>query len=143
MQCSHLTSEFAVSVQISPDDVPEIAKLGFKTIINNRPDDEADNQPSSSQLAEVAQKEGIEYHHQPVISGNITDQDIDIFEQLLDSVEGPVLAFCRTGTRCTVLWALSQVGTLNTEEILSRCHQAGYDLSSLRARIETRGGTSD
>lgn len=143
MQCRHLTSKFAVSAQITMSEVPEIAKLGFKTIINNRPDDEAEDQPSSAQLAEAAHKEGIEYHHQPVISGNITDQDVDTFAQLLDKIDGPVFAFCRTGTRSSVLWALSQVGVLETDEILSRCQQAGYDLSKIRPRMETRAGTSD
>ncbi len=143
MQCRHLTSDMAVSAQISIDDVPEIAKLGFKAIINNRPDDETDNQPSSKQLAEAAHKEGIEYHHQPVKSGNITDQDVDTFGRLLDQIEEPVFAFCRTGTRSSVLWALSQVGLLDTDEILSRCQQAGYDLSIIRPRMETRRGKSN
>ncbi|MBP8926656.1 MAG: TIGR01244 family phosphatase, partial [Pseudomonadales bacterium] len=75
------------------------------------------------------------YHHQPVISGAMTEHDVIAFRQLLASAAQPVLAFCRSGTRCTTLWAFASAGELAADDIIGAAARAGYDLSGLRDRL--------
>lgn len=133
-----LTPRLAVAGQISGDDLRWAAEEGYRTIINNRPDQEDAEQPDDAELAELARELGLSWHHQPVQSGNVTDADAERFGALLSDAEGPVLAFCRTGTRCTALWALSHADRLTPEELIGTAQNAGYDLSGLRPRLEQR-----
>ena len=102
-----LTPFLSVIGQIQPKDMTSVAAAGFLTVINNRPDQEGEDQPSSVEMAEAAQAAGLQYYYLPVIAGQISDQNVADFAQLLAQVKGPVLAFCRTGTRSSSLWALS------------------------------------
>ena len=133
-----ITPFFAVTGQIQVEDLSEIAALGFQTVINNRPDHEGENQPENSNLAEAAEKLGLAYHYLPVQSGNIRDDNVSDFAELFASVRGPVLAFCRTGTRSTSLWALAQAARLAPATIQASAQEAGYDLSGMRGRLEQR-----
>ncbi|HHL42508.1 MAG TPA: TIGR01244 family phosphatase [Hellea balneolensis] len=103
MQITKITDNFAVSPQIEFGDVAKIKSQGFTAIINNRPDGEAADQPLSQALAKAAKKAGIDYHHIPVRPGRASADDKARFKQVLESTEGPVLAFCRTGTRARLL----------------------------------------
>jgi sulfide:quinone oxidoreductase len=133
-----LSSTLSVAAQIQPDDLQALAKAGFKTIINNRPDGEEMNQPSAAVMAEQAKALGLDYFHQPVVGGMIGDADIEDFSRLLDNAAQPVLAYCRTGTRCTVLWALSEAGKQAPESIVNRAAEAGYDLNGLLPQLISR-----
>ena len=106
----------------------DLAKLGFKTVINNRPDREVPFQPRSKTLAARAKKTGITYLYLPVISGGITQKDVDDFAALLAKAQGPVLAFCRTGTRSANLWARANPDGLSSDDITHISIQAGYAL---------------
>jgi len=99
MNIKELTENMSVSAQIKHSDMADLAKLGFKTVINNRPDREVPFQPRSKTLAARAKKAKITYLYLPVISGGITQKDVDDFAALLAKSQGPVFAFCRTGTR--------------------------------------------
>jgi sulfide:quinone oxidoreductase len=79
---------------------------------------------------------GLTWQHQPVVSGNITDQDVTDFTQLMAKLPQPVFAFCRTGTRSSTLWALSQVNTMSIDDILNTTAEAGYNLSGQQPRLE-------
>lgn len=138
MQVRKLTPQLSVAPQLTPDELSAVAAQGFRTIINNRPDMEEAGQPKESDMAARAKEAGLAYAYQPVISGQISDQNIDDFAANLAKLDGPVLAFCRTGTRCTVLWALSQAGKMDTDQIMATAQQAGYDLAALRPRLEMR-----
>lgn len=133
-----LSSALTVSPQIQPQDLAAIAAAGFRTVISNRPDGESADQPAAEVLAEQARALGLAWHHQPVVGGAISDDDIDTFGQLLADADKPVFAFCRTGTRCTVLWALSQAGEQAPETLVSRAAEAGYDLNGLLPRLISR-----
>ena len=135
-----LTDTLYVAEQLQPEDMAELAKAGFKMVINNRPDGEAEDQPSSAEMAAAAQAAGLEYAHQPVVGSNISETDIDGFDAIVSLAETPVLAFCRTGTRCTTLWALSQADELDNDTILKTAANAGYDLSGLAGRLDQRRG---
>jgi len=142
MSIKRVTANISVSPQLAPSDLDQVQSEGFKTIINNRPDGEEENQPKAEDIAQTVKGLAIEYHYQPVISSQITDQNITDFADLLDAVQGPVLAFCRTGTRCISLWALTQAGHLDIDDIIATAQTAGYDLSRLRPRLLERAAVT-
>ena len=104
MRISPLNSDFAVSPQISYEDVKAIAKAGFVTVINNRPDGEDTAQPLSKALAKACKQAGIAYYHIPFKPGRATAQDREKFKTALAQSTGPVLAFCRSGMRARGLY---------------------------------------
>lgn len=138
MDVRKLTPFLSVSPQITATDVGTAASMGFKTIICNRPANESEDQPDLAEIQKACELEGIVWLHQPVISGKITDEDVDAFDDHLNQVEGPVLAFCRSGTRCTSLWALAEAAHMTADSLLETAKSAGYDLSGLRPRLEAR-----
>jgi len=137
MQAHQLTDQLSVAAQISADDMATIAAQGFRSIVNNRPDDEAPGQPANAELEAAARQAGLEWRHIPVISGKVNDEQVRSFAEALGQLPGPVLAFCRSGTRCSVLWALQAEGTADT--ILATTEAAGYELSMLRPWFELKG----
>ena len=133
MNVYKLTKTLAVAGQITPDLVPQIARAGYRVLINNRPDGEEQGQPSSAEIAAVAAAEGLEYHHFPVTALNFPGQDIDQIGDFFDDDQRPVLAFCRTGTRCTNLWVVSRPVD-EQAEAMRHASGIGFDLS-LAARV--------
>lgn len=128
MDIKTLTDDLSVSPQIKRRDVSNIAALGFRTIINNRPDQEVRYQPRTQTLATYAERAGIHYVYLPVVPGNMTQQNVDDFATLLATAPGPVLAFCRTGTRSANLWARANPDDLSSAEISRIGTHAGYTL---------------
>ena len=137
MEPRKLTPFLTVAPQISVADVAVIASSGFHTIINNRPDNEGEGQPESAEIEAAAKAAGLDYHHLPCISGGIKPEDIEGMTKLLDEVKGPVLAFCRTGTRSTMLWGLSEARHLDPDTIIATAAGAGYDLAGMRGQLES------
>ena len=102
------TDHFASAPQIQPGDLPDIAALGFKTVINARPDgEEGAAQPSSAEIEAAAKAAGLHYAHLPVVPGQITPAHGAQFAELLKLHPGPVLAFCRSGARAVSLYQLT------------------------------------
>ncbi|MEQ9813027.1 MAG: TIGR01244 family sulfur transferase [Azospirillaceae bacterium] len=131
-----LTAALSVMPQLDPAQVPAMAARGFKSIVNNRPDGEQDGQPRSAEIEAAARSAGLAYAHLPVVPGKIGDADVAAFSELLTDLPGPVLAFCRTGTRSASLWALGQAGDTPSSALIDTAKGAGYDLSGLRPRLE-------
>ncbi|TEA77507.1 TIGR01244 family sulfur transferase [Allopusillimonas ginsengisoli] len=105
VQINALTSDFAVAPQLTPDDMQAVADAGFKSVIINRPDLEGGpDQPLSADVMAAAREAGLSIEYQPVVSGAMTPDDVARFAELLDTLPAPVLAYCRTGTRCTHLY---------------------------------------
>jgi uncharacterized protein (TIGR01244 family) len=100
-----LTPDFAVAPQMNPDDMASVAAAGFKSVIINRPDYEGGpDQPTAASVSAAALEAGLQVVFQPVISGGMTRDDVVRFAELLETLPAPVLAYCRTGTRCTNLY---------------------------------------
>lgn len=131
-----LTDGLSVSPQMPPEAMEEVAASGFRSVIVNRPDGEEPGQPSTDEMEAAAREAGLEFRRLPVTMPSLSGQDAAAFAAALNELPGPVLAYCRTGTRSTALWALSQAGRLPTDEILSTAADAGYDLSMLRPRLD-------
>ena len=138
MQIHRLTEQLSVAAQISPDDIADLAAAGFRSLINNRPDGEAEGQPANALLAAAAASHGLDYRYLPVVSGQLSEQNAVDFSVALRSLPSPVLAFCRTGTRSCSLWVLQAAG--DADAVFDTAHRAGYDLQSLRPRLQPRSG---
>lgn len=101
-----LTDSFAVAPQLSAQDMQGVADAGFKSVIINRPDREGGpEQPSSTDVMAAARAAGLAVEYQPVVSGAMTQEDVVKFAQLLKTLPAPVLAYCRSGTRCANLYS--------------------------------------
>lgn len=108
MKAVKLSATIAVSEQILPAHVAEIAAAGYQVLINNRPDGESPDQPSSAEIAAAAEQAGLEYHYLPVTAMNFPGPGIEQMADLLDDRDRPVFAFCRSGTRCANLWVATR-----------------------------------
>lgn len=110
MTMTKIDDRLSVRPQVLPHEVAELAAAGFKAIINNRPDNEAPDQPSSGDIEAEAKRHGLSYWHIPIVPGQATEEDARAFAEALSEAEGPVVAFCRTGNRSTALFKMSQQG---------------------------------
>ena len=131
MMLNKIIEDYVVSDQITEDDVNKLKEAGFKTIFCNRPDNEEQNQISVKSINDKANENNITFIHQPVIGGQISQNDVDQFSDYYDAAEKPIFAYCRTGTRSSMLWALSESGKRSVDEILSLTTAAGYNLTNL------------
>ena len=137
METNQLTERLSVSGQIKLADLKAIKAAGFDIIINNRPDGEAPRQPRSDTLAKRAAELGLTYFYIPVFPGKISPENVADFAKVLGQETGPILAFCRTGTRSSNLWARSQIGKRSAEDVITRGSAAGYDLSAHREALNS------
>ena len=125
-----VTETFSVSPQIADRDVASIAAAGFRSILCNRPDDEELGQPAFSVIETAAKALGLTVLHQPVMSGKLDQEDVDAFNAAMAELPTPVFAYCRSGTRCIMLWALSETNRRPVSEVLEMTRTAGYDLGA-------------
>lgn len=131
-----LTQKLSVSPQLSKTDVEIAATQGFKAIVDNRPDGEEPGQITAAEMEQLAAAHGMAFAHIPVVPGKLDDAAVAKMDAALDRLEGPVLAYCRTGTRSTSLWALSQASKAEPEAIMATAKAAGYDLTSIADRLK-------
>ncbi len=133
-----VTDTVSVSPQIGKADIDAAAEAGFSLIINNRPDGEEGGQPKNDDLAAYAQEKGLKWATIPVVGGQLTFESIEMMAMALKDADGPVLAFCRSGTRSCTLWSLAQAltGTMETKDILAHAAKAGYDVSGMAPTLD-------
>lgn len=108
MNIKEIAPDYSVSPQIQPGDVAELKAAGFKSVICNRPDNEDPGQPSVAEIRAAAEAAGLEFRHVPVISGQMTAQNVEEQAQVLSELPKPVFAYCRSGTRSTNLYGYVQ-----------------------------------
>lgn len=127
----------AVAPQIAPEDLTDLAVAGFTHVINNRPDGEDFAQPDGAEIAAAAAAAGLGYSAIPVTQAGFSHPQIDAMAAALAGAGGPVLAYCRSGTRSCNLWALAAVKQgLNPDAAMAKAAAAGYDLSGLRPLLD-------
>jgi uncharacterized protein (TIGR01244 family) len=143
MKIAHVAPDLGLTPQLSPEDLPEVAAAGFRSVVNNRPDQEEPGQPSSGELRIAAERCGLAYRHIPVTAGQIGDPEVAAFEHALRQMPKPLLAFCRTGTRAASLWALVEARRYDVDAIIAAAESAGYSLESLRPRLKAIAAESD
>jgi uncharacterized protein (TIGR01244 family) len=126
-----INDHVSVSGQISPEDVATLKSLGFVAIVNNRPDGESPDQPAGEEIEAAAKAAGLAYHAIPLGREGVNAELVEKTKAVIEGSDGPVFCFCRSGTRSTTLWALSQAGEMDASEIISQAAEAGYDMSHL------------
>lgn len=138
MTPKQIVSDFHVSGPLDKQALTEAAAAGFCLVVCFRPDDEEPGQLAAGEVAALAEALGMAFAHIPVTPGAYTDADVSTMRTLLDRLPGPVLGYCRTGTRAATLWALAEADRRSPEEILALTSAAGIDLSAQRPRLAAR-----
>lgn len=132
-----LTENVMVSPQLAIEDIAIAAGLGVGTIVNNRPDGEEPSAPQGDEIAAAAAAAGLNYVAIPVGHAGFSEPQVDAMIAALEQAEGPILAYCRSGTRSTLLWALAAAKQGETPDTIARtAAQAGYDVSPIRTMID-------
>jgi len=138
MNIREISEHYAVDGQINPSDMQAIADRGFKSVINNRPDGEEPGQPPEADIRSAAEAAGLSYRFIPMTMPTLSPELVAEHNAAIEAAGGPVLAFCRSGTRSTILWALAQVcfHGKSIAEVSSAAAAQGYDLSAVAPLLE-------
>lgn len=132
-----LTENVLVSPQLALEDVAAAAAAGVAVIVNNRPDGEEPDAPQGDEIEAAAAAAGLNYVAIPVGHAGFSEPQVDAMIAALEQAEGPILAYCRSGTRSTFLWALAAAKQGQDPDTIARtAMQAGYDISPIRAMID-------
>lgn len=136
MNMRQLSERYFVTPQISPEDVAAAKAAGITTVICNRPDSEVPPAIQAASIGAAVEAAGLAFHILPLTHHTMTPENVARQRALFESAEGPVLAYCASGNRCTVVWALGQAGDQPADQILQTAAQAGYDIGALRPTLE-------
>lgn len=136
MEIRPITPRYAVSPQITVEDVPAIAAAGFVKVICNRPNAEVPHDMQSDAIGQAVRAAGMEYEVLELTHQTMTPSNVALQRELSESCSGPVLAYCASGTRCSVVWALGQCDRMSTDDILEATTKAGYALENLRPALD-------
>ena len=133
---THITPHVATTSQLDAADFAQIAAMGFKSVINNRPDTEAGGLIGSMTARKEAAKAGLSYAYIPASGHALFDEDVlDAFDHALNELPGPVLAHCHTGTRSAIIWAMVSARTGPAENIVRTLADAGVDIDFLKPQL--------
>ena len=137
----HLTPDYAVAPQIGIEDIVAAKAAGFAIVVNNRPDGEEPSAPQGEQISTACAAEGLAYAEIPVGHAGFSHPQLDALDAVLAGATGPVLAYCRSGTRSTHLWALTRARAGDDIDALcDAAAKAGYDLTGLRPMMDALAG---
>ena len=132
-----LTDAVLVAEQVVAADMAKAKEAGVTLVVNNRPDGEAADQPAGADIEAAAKACGLDYQAIPVSGAGFGLPQIEAMREALDSAQGKVLAFCRSGTRSTMLWAMAEAKAgRDIDAIASEASAAGYDTSPIRPTME-------
>lgn len=132
-----LADSVFASPQIGIPEVEEAKQQGIALIVNNRPEGESDDQTPGAEIEAAARAAGIDYVAIPVTHAGFSEGQVTAMAAALAGAKGPVLAYCRSGTRSTLLWALARASQgANPAALASQAAQAGYDISPVRAMVD-------
>ncbi|MBI1402930.1 MAG: TIGR01244 family phosphatase [Porphyrobacter sp.] len=132
-----LSENMLVSPQLELGDVAEAANSGVAMIVNNRPDGEDPDAPQGAAIADAAAAAGLNYVEIPIGHSGFSEPQVDAMIAAMEQAEGPILAYCRSGTRSTFLWALASAKQGGDPEAIARAAmRAGYDIGPIRAMLD-------
>ncbi|MEO9462050.1 MAG: TIGR01244 family sulfur transferase [Marinomonas sp.] len=136
-----LSETMLASPQIGPDEVATAAEQGVKLIVNNRPDGESPDEPQGPEIEAAAAAAGIGYLAIPIGQSGFSLPQVDALVEAIKSADGPVLGYCRSGTRSTFLWSLARAKMGDAPEaIAAAAGAAGYDISPVRPTVDMLAG---
>ena len=142
MEMRPLSPRYHVAPQISVEDLPAIAAAGFTTVICNRPDSEVMPDQQAAAIGAATEAAGLRFEVLELTHQTMTPANVERQRDLIEGSDGPVLAYCQSGTRCSVVWALGQARDMDIDQILAATTAAGYQLSGLRPTLEQIAQTS-
>ena len=132
-----LDEKVLVSAQLSLANIAEAKAQGVRLIINNRPDGESPDEPQGAEIETAARAAGMDYVAIPVGQGGFGQPQLDAMASALEAADGPVLAYCRSGTRSTLHWSLARAKLGDAPATLhEKANAAGYDLAPVAALID-------
>ncbi len=131
----YLTDTFAVSPQIGPEELEGLKAQGFRTIVCNRPDEEVPEELQAAAMEAACEELGLEFVRNPLSHGSLSMEHVKLQGDAARS-GAPVLAYCASGNRSSILWSLAHAGEYPTEDILKRTTAAGYNLQGLVPQLE-------
>lgn len=127
---------YFVAGQITHDDIPALAEAGIKTLIINRPDAEIPPDLGAARIRETAEAAGMTVVDNPVTHQTLSPETAATQRAAIEASAGDVLAYCASGNRSTVLWAIGMAGEMGTDDILAAARAAGYNLDGLREVLD-------
>lgn len=131
--------DIAVAPQLAAADFAELAARGFRSVVDIRPDGEAQDQLPNAQAAAAARRHGLAFRYLPVRGLNVTDDEVvGAFTRLMADLPGPILFYCGTSTRCTTLWVQAAAPRLGVDTVLGIARNNGYELDFLRGLLTER-----
>ncbi len=136
MDIRPLTETYAVSPQIDLTDVAAIKAAGYTTVIDNRPDGEIPSHLHTQAMQQVVEAAGLTFVANPIIGGAMTMTNVEVQADAMAKATGPVLAYCASGNRSSVCWALASAGQRPTDDLIGIPARYGYSLDHLRPQIE-------
>jgi len=132
-----LDDRVSASPQITVDDIAAAAGQGVRMIVNNRPEGESEDQTPGDTIADAARAAGMDYVAIPITHAGFSEAQVRAMADALAAAQGPILAYCRSGTRSTLLWALAEASTgASPDDLAAKAAAAGYDLSPIRAMLD-------
>lgn len=137
MDIRALTEDYAVSPQIAPEDIPAIKAAGYTTIICNRPDPEIPPDLHAEVLRKAAEDAGLTFVENPVVGGAMTMDNVYAQSDAIAASAGPVFAYCASGNRSSIVWALAKAGEIDTDQLIVTAARYGYQLEPFRAQIDS------
>ncbi|MEO9574089.1 MAG: TIGR01244 family sulfur transferase [Tateyamaria sp.] len=136
MDIRQITPTYFVAPQLDPADMPDVAAAGITTIICNRPDEEVPPPFQADAMEDAARAAGLGFVRLPLTHQAMTPPNVAAQKEHATLADGPVLAYCASGTRSTVVWCFGQAGEMATDDILATARAGGYDLENLRPTLE-------
>ena len=133
-----LSTTLSVGPAPLPGSLAQLAKSGFRSLINNRPDTDKELTMTSAETASEAAASGLQYVHIPVEGRNPLEKDVKAFAAALSSLPKPIFAYCQSGGRSASLWAMASVADYESETLISKCRDIGFDISGLRTKMDMR-----
>ena len=136
MDIRPLSPAYAVSPQIGVEDIPAIVAAGYRTVLCNRPDAEVPAQLQAAAIKDAAEAAGLRFVLNPVTHQTLNMDMVAAQNAAMAASDGPVLAYCASGTRSSIVWSLGQAGTMATDDIIAATTSAGYDLQGMRGQLD-------
>lgn len=140
MEIRPLTDSYSVTPQILPEDIPAIVAAGFTTVICNRPDGEIPAELAAEAMRVAVEAAGMAFVVNPVIGGALTMANVDSQRAAIDAAPGKVLAYCASGNRSSIVWALANAGRQPTDALVAAGAQYGYQTAQFRQMIDQLAG---
>jgi uncharacterized protein (TIGR01244 family) len=136
MEIRELVPGYAVSPQIEPEDMTALAQAGFATVICNRPDGENPPARGAQAMRQAAEAAGLRFVFLPFTAATLTPATVAAQRQTIDDSAGPVFAYCASGNRCSIVWALAMAGRHPADALIGAAARWGYRLEGLRPQLE-------